>query len=177
MKTSITFGFAMALGSAVMNLIFYFLGFHNDPAKVDMAQWLGLCGGLAISITCLILGMKMRRSEIPPTEGFSYGRALGTGALISFFSALFGSVTTYLYFHVINPGFQEVMHQAQLDKMEARGLSAAQIERFEKMSQTFSNPLLQTAFGCIFALIIGIVLSLIIAAFLKRDATEEMPVA
>src|SRR5436190_20832879 len=97
MKNYLIYGFAMAVAGAVLAVVCYLLGLHSDPAKIGTAQTLGIVGGCAIGITCIVLGTKARRAEVPVTEDFSYGRALGAGVMIPLFAALFGIVTNYLY--------------------------------------------------------------------------------
>ncbi len=174
MKIYLTYGAAMAIAGAVLNVVFYLLGLHSDPAKLSLAQVLGICLGLPISVVCLVLGIKARRAEVPPTEEFSYGRALGAGVMISLFAGLFGMVTTYVYAAFINPEFVDVIVRAQVQGMEAKGLSAAQTEGAEKMIRAFSGPTAQTITALVGSLIFGTVISLIAAAFLKREAAPEL---
>jgi hypothetical protein len=174
MKTYVTYGFFMALAGLLLTLALYFLGYHSDPAKISTAQWIGSLGALAIGITITILGTKARRAEVPMTQEFSYGSALGAGVMITLFGALFSIVSTYLYFQVINPGMADIIVQAQLDKMEAKGMSGAQLDQAEKMTRMFMKPAFMMAFNFIGGMFWGTVISLITAAFLKRNATEEL---
>jgi hypothetical protein len=173
MKTYLTYGVSMSLASALLTLILFFLGFHSDPAKLGTSQWISSLGLLAISVTCLSLGMKARRAEVPLTEEYGYGSALFVGFMISLFAGFCSIVTNYLYFNVINPGFTDIIVQAQLDKMEAKGLSGAQLEQAEKGIRMFMNPIFSGCFVFLSVLFWGTLISLVAAAFLKRPATEE----
>src|SRR5215217_3994138 len=102
MKTYLTYGLAMAIAGALLILMLYLLGFHSDPAKLETAQALGMIGGLVIGVVCITLGIKARRAELPLTENFTYGRALGTGVMIALFASLFGLVTSFAYAKFIN---------------------------------------------------------------------------
>ena len=175
MKTYLTYGFYMALGGALLLLALFFLGFHSDPAKLSTAQWVQGCGGLVISIACIVLGTKARRAEVPATEEFGYGSALGAGVMITLFAALFGMVTTYLYGTVINPNFTDVMMQAQAAAFEDKGVPADKIEQIQKASAMFMKPAVTAVFGFVFGMIFGTIISLITAAFLKRPASDELP--
>ncbi len=175
MKTYLTYGFFMTLAGAVLTMGLYFLGFHSDVDKLHSAQTISTIGGLAIGITFIALGIKARRAEVPATEDFSYGRAVGAGVMVGLFAALFGMVTNLLYMQVINPGLTDLMVQAQIAKWDAAGLSSARIEQAEKMMRKMMNPALQAVFGLIFGVIICTVISLVAAAFLKRPATAEQP--
>ena len=112
MKTYLTYGFAMALGGALVSLAMFLLGLHDSPSKLDTAQWIQMGCGLAVGITCIVLGTKARRAEVPPHENFGYGSALACGVMITLFAALIGLVTNYLYTAVINPNFVEVLLQS-----------------------------------------------------------------
>lgn len=174
MKTYLTYGLAMALAGAVLTLALYFLGYHSDPAKIGVAQGIGSIGGLAIGITCIVLGTKARRAELPANELFGYGRALGAGVMIVLFASLFGIVTNLLYITVINPSMTDITVQAQLDKLEAKGLSGARLEQVEKMTRMMTKAPVQAAFGFLGGMFFGTIVSLVTAAFLKRPALDEL---
>src|SRR5271169_3395189 len=95
MKTCALYGFITALAGAFLVLALFFLGFHSDAAKLTAAQAIGGIGGLAIGATCTVLGVRARRAEVPATEDFGYGRALGAGVMISIFAALLNSLFGY----------------------------------------------------------------------------------
>jgi hypothetical protein len=175
MKTYVTYGFYMALAGFVCTLLLYFAGLHESAAKMQTANWLGSLLGLIVGITVLALGIKARRAQVPPTEEFTYGQALGAGVLISLFAALFGIVTNYVYFQLINPGMVEVMVQAQLDKMEAKGMSGSQLEQAEKGIRMFMRPVFMSIVGFVMGIFWGTVISLVEAAILKRKAVEAPP--
>lgn len=170
MKTYLTYGAAMAIAGAMLVMVLYLLGFHSDPAKLGTAQVLGTCGGIAIAVVCTVLGTKARRAEIPPSEEFSYGQAFLAGFMIALFSSLFGIVTWVAYTTLINPDFSDVVVQAQMQQMEARGMKPAEIEAAEKMIRMMTSPFLQAIFSFFGGLVFGAIISLITAKFLKRPA-------
>jgi ABC-type dipeptide/oligopeptide/nickel transport system permease component len=170
MKTYLTYGFAMAFAGAALAVLLYLLGYHSDPAKLRAAQGIGMAGGLAIGVTCIVLGTKARRAEIPASEEFGYGRAFGAGFMIALFASLFGIITTFVYAKFINPEFVDVIVQAQVQQLEAKGLSADKIQGAEKVIRTMASPYVQACFSFIAGLVMGTIISLITAAFLKRPA-------
>ncbi|HWA84595.1 MAG TPA: DUF4199 domain-containing protein [Opitutus sp.] len=176
MKTYVTYGFLVALGGALLNLVLFFLGFHSDVEKLSSAQWIGGCAGLAIGVTFTVLGTRVRRTEVPASEPFGYSRALGAAVMITLFAALFGALFNFIYMQFINPGFQDVIMQAQASKLEAKGLSGAQLEQAEKMTRMFTGPLISSCFNFLGGMFFGTIISLIIAAFVRRPATPA-PVA
>jgi hypothetical protein len=94
---------------------------------------------------------------------------VGTGVLIALFAGIFGSVTYFLYTHVVNPDFGDVMIQARLAKLEASGVGSRQIEQTEKMMRMLMHPGLQAVMGILMGLFWGTIISLVAAAFLKRS--------
>ncbi len=176
MKTYLTYGFGIALGGALITMVLYLLGFHNDPSKVGTAQWIGGVAALAVTVIGIVLGTQAKRATVPPTEDFGYGRAFGAGVAISFFCSVFSAIFNFLYAQVINPAFRDVMMQAQTAKWEAAGLSSAQIEQAQHMMQMMGSPVVQCVFAIIFGVVIGSIISLITAACLKRPATAEVVV-
>ncbi len=173
MKTYLIYGAAMAIAGAILGIVLYLLGLHSDPAKLTAAQVVGSLGGLAIGIACITLGVKARRAEVPATEEFGYGRALGAGVMITLFAALLGIGTSLLYAKVINPEFSDVILQAQLRDLEAKNLPVAQAEAAEKMMRAMSGPTAQVVMGFFGGLFFGTIISLVAAAFLKRPAAPE----
>jgi Protein of unknown function (DUF4199) len=170
MKTCSLYGFIMAVASAILLLALYFLGFHTDPAKFGAAKWIGGLGGLAIAIVVMVLGVKARRAEVPANEPFGYGSAFGAAFLISFVSSIVYSIFYYTYIAFINTGFLDMMIQDTMDKMQAKGVSGAQLDSMEKGVRFMSTPGIQTVSALIGGVIFGAILALIIAAFLKRPA-------
>jgi len=75
----------------------------------------------------------------------------------------------------INTGYSEVLLQDQMDKLQAKGLSAAQLEQAEKMTRMFMGPLAMALAGLLAGVIFGVIISIIIAAFLKRAARQAPP--
>jgi len=177
MKTYLTYGFYMAIGSALVIFALYFLGYHEDAAKLGTAQLVQSITGLAIGITCVVLGTKERRAAVPPTEDFGYGRALGAAFMIVLFASLMGVAFNLVYTTVINPGFTEVVLRSQADKLEAQGLSSDKVEQITTMTRKMMHPAVQSAMGFLAGLFFGTLVALVTAAFLKRPATDELVAA
>lgn len=173
MKIYLTYGLAMSIAGALLTLALFLLGFHSDAAKLQTSQWISMVGGLAIGIVIIVMGTKARRETVPPGESFSYGQALGAGVMIVLFAALFGIATNLLYTQVINPNMNDIIVQAQIEKWEAKGMTSTQIEQAEGMMRKMMHPAIQVCFGFLGGMFFGTVISLITAAFLKREAAAE----
>jgi hypothetical protein len=174
MKTYLTYGFVLALGGALVTLALFFLGYHSDPQKLQTAQWIGLPLFIGITVVVLIMGTKARQAEVPLSEPFGYGRALGACVLIVLFASVFSVVVNFIYFQYLNPDFTEIMVQSQIEKLESQGADPARIEGTEKGMRMMMKPPIMAIFGFFQAMISGTAISLIVAAFLRRPAVNEV---
>ena len=170
MKTCSLYGFISALAGAFVTLFLYFLGFHSDASKLTSAGWIGGLLGLAITVTCLVLGVRSRRDETPKEEDFGYGRAVGAGALISLVASFLSSVFAYAYYAFINPAFTELMIQDRMAKMEASGMSGDRLDKAETMTRWMMSAGPASVLAFFYLFLLGLIISLIVAAFLKRPA-------
>lgn len=174
MKTCAVYGFVSSLTGAFLVLALYFTGFHSDPAKLAAAGWIGGLGGLAIAVTCMVLGVKARREEVPVSEGFGYGRALGAGVVVAAVASFLSAIFTYAYYSFINPAFIDLMVQDKLAKLEASGASSDSVQRAEAGMRMFMSPVPQAVVGLVAGFIFGVIIALIVAAILKRPAPAEV---
>jgi|GEM_PF-238799 len=172
-KITFLHGLGMAIAGAVLNLALYLAGLQDDPANMTANQLIGLVVGLVITVVGLRLAMKARREQQSAEDGFGYGAALGTGTLTAVWSSLLGAGFHVLYLTVINPGFVDALVDGQLAKLEAQGMSGAQLDQAEGMVRLFSGVPMQAIFAVVFGLFFGFIVSLIVAAFMKRPATES----
>ena len=175
MKTTFIHGIGIAIAGAILTFALYFLGFHDSVEKLGTAQTIGMVGGFAISIGGLTLAIRARRDETPADEPFGYGRALGAGTLTTLWSAIFGTLFHVLYTAVINPGMQDIIVENELNKLEAQGMTAAQIESAEGMIQMMTGPVIQSVFALIFGFLFGFIISLVVSIFLRREAVDSIP--
>lgn len=168
MKLAATYGALMAIANAILLLVLFFAGLHDNAERLSTAQWVGVVGGVAISVTGLALTMREKRAQYPAEEEWGYGSALGGGVLAGVVASFLGMVTAALYFGLINPGFSDVVWQAQSAAMEAKGVSAAQIEKIEPMVRKWISPVALTIIQGISGVIWSVVLALVVAIFFRR---------
>ena len=88
-------------------------------------------------------------------------------------SVVIGSIVTYIYMAYVNPGFTDIIYQAQAAKMEAKGMSSAQIEG----ARRFMSPGISTIFQMVFGAVFATIVALIVAIFFRKKpvsyATED----
>jgi len=174
MKLYVTYGFLITLGSAILTMAMFALGYHSE--NIAMGQKIGWLG-IVISVAGIAFGMREYRREAGQGV-MSYGRALGTGLLISLWTALFSTIFNLAYFKFINPGFSEAMVQFQLAEMERKGLPANAIDQAEGMIRMFMSTPMMMIMGAFMVVLSGFIISLVLAAIFKSkaDAVATPPV-
>jgi hypothetical protein len=163
MSTKFFYALVLTLATIVLQLLLFFSGFQTEKlATGQYLQWLGL----VIMAVVLWLGIKAVRDE-KPDRTMTYGQRVGTGVLISLYSGLMGAVYTFIHFTFINTGFADYTIALTREKWAAKGLTQAQMEGAEAITRKMLHPGVQAILGVVFAVLIGLVLSLIISALVK----------
>ena len=163
MSTKFFYALVLTLATVVFQLLLFFSGFQTEKlATGQYLQWLGL----VIMAVVLWLGIKAVRDE-KPDRTMTYGQRVGTGVLISLYSGLMGAIYTFVHFTFINTGFADYTIALTREKWAAKGLTQAQMEGAEAITRKMLQPGVQAILGVFFAVLIGLVLSLIIAALVK----------
>ena len=67
------------------------------------------------------------------------------------------------------------MIQYKMDQLQAKGISGAQLEQAEKYTRMLMNPVPATIITLVYLFILGFIISLIVAIFLKRPAPANPP--
>ncbi len=172
MSTKFVYALILTISGAVLNLLLYFTGYQTEKlATGQYLQWIGF----VIMIVVLWLGIKAVREE-SSQQALTYGQCLGTGVLISFYSGLMSSAYSYIHFKFVNPNFADYQLELIRAKWAAAGMSDAQMEKAEGFTRMMMGPGVQAIMTPIMVVVIGLVISLILAAFLKRNPPDEIKV-
>ena len=165
---------------------------ETAPSSARIALKWGLIGGLAsiiistgmymtelwksplasiipvgVLILFLFLAIKEYKGE---NHGFlTIGEGIGVGTLAAAIQGIISALYSQVYMKFIDANFMEKMKEFQYDKMEEQGLPEEQIEMAIKISDKFMSPGVQFATAVIFSVLIGLVISLIISAVLKKN--------
>jgi ABC-type transport system involved in multi-copper enzyme maturation permease subunit len=173
MSTKFIYALILTICGALLNLLLFFTGFQTEKlATGQYFQWLGFVMMFAI----LWLGIKAVRDEAPE-KGMSYGRGVGTGTLISLYSGLMSSIYSFIHFKFVNPQFADYQLALIRPKWEAAGMPEAQMDQAEKVTRAMMGPVAQAIMTPIMVVLFGLILSLIIAAILKRPAPDQLKAA
>ena len=121
----------------------------------------------AISIGGLLLAMRDYRTQ---NGGFMrYGEGVSVGTLTAALSGLLSSLFYVFYTTVIDTGVTQRMLDQMRERSEDSGLTDEQIDQQMSVMELFQSPGLVFVVGVISAAITGLLLSLLIAAFMRRN--------
>jgi len=161
-KVALNHGLLLGVALVLFSLLMYVVGVPMD-SKV---QWISY----VIMIAGLVLGIQQWRENY--NGGFlAYGQAFSHGFLMVLFVGIVTSIWVLLFFGVIAPGEIEKMMEAAEEKMyeSQPNMSDEQIEMALKYSRMFMSPVWMAIWGFIGNIVVGTVLSAIIAIFMKKE--------
>jgi hypothetical protein len=109
--------------------------------------------------------------------GISFGRAFVCGILITLITTVcYVAMWEVLYFNFM-PHFMDSYFAAQIAKVQSSGLdsatTAAQIAAIQQSQQSYQNPLVNMAYTFIEPFPVGLIITLISAAILRRKTPVE----
>lgn len=129
--------------------------------------WLSL-----VTYALIIAGLTLAMRDYRTLNGgyMTYGEGLSVGTLTAAISGLLSSLFSVFYTTVIDTGLMERMMEKSREQLEAQGnLSDEQIEQSLEFAQKFQSPGILFLFGVIGSALGGLIFSLIIAAFMRRN--------
>lgn len=163
---SLNKGAVLGLLLIIFTFILHFLDAIQNQMLASMA-WLIVIGGIVWA-----------HSEYKKqNEGFmSYSQGLGIGVLVSLIGGLIVSVFSALLMHFIDPTIlKNILNQTRRKLEQDPRMTDEIIEQTMSITETMMQPHWLIIISLISYLIVGLILSLIIAAFTKK--TPETPFA
>lgn len=159
-KSTMTSGAILGFGMIIFSFILYIAGL-NEGSSLNVLTYIILIGGI-------MYGIKQVRDKVQ--NGFiSYGRAVGSGTLV----ALFASIILAFYMFVLMKYVDNSIIVKSLEMLQQnwseKGVSDEQVEAMTQLLAPFMTPGFMT-FSTIFGLtFLGVIVSLIAGAFMKKD--------
>ncbi|GAA4011574.1 hypothetical protein GCM10022408_25090 [Hymenobacter fastidiosus] len=161
-SVSVRYGVLTGLASVIFSFILLATGQESNVplSLLGFIIWIG--------------GVVLAHNFFKANNGgfMSYGQGLGIGTLISLISGTMGAIFRYAYLELIDPSAAQRGMDAARAKLEEQGMDDAQVDQAVAMSQKFSTGPLGVVIAIVSAVIIGFLLSLIIAAITKRNRPE-----
>jgi hypothetical protein len=157
------YGVIIALAIIVFSLILFLLNM-TQGSGLEYLTYLILFGGLFLAQT------NYRNKYM---GGYiEYGKAFTVGLLSCVFLSLIMGIYTFVFFRYIDPGAMEEAMTIAEQKMMDKGLSDMEIEQGMAIARKFSGVGMYTFMAVFGNILIGAILSLITAIFVKRENTD-----
>ncbi len=135
---------------------------------------------MVASFLLVYFGIRSYRDNILSGQ-ISFGRALACGLLITAITCACYVVTWEIVYYTFIPHFMDGYFAAQVHHVQTSGLdpatTAEKIAAIHHSQQLYQNPLVNMAYTLIEPLPVGVVLTLISAALLRRKETLPSPSA
>ena len=166
-KTVLTFGLlAGALLSAMMLVTIPFA----DRIGYEKGQLIGYTT-IVLAFLFVFFGVRSYRENVQ-SGWLSFGRGFAVGALITIIASICYVATWQVIYYRVTPDFTEKYAAYVIEKERAAGASeqaiAEKTEKMEKMKKLYANPVINAAVTFLEPLPIGLLISLVSSAILRR---------
>src|SRR5882762_2827464 len=171
-KTILTFGLISgALSSLMMVATVPFL----DKIGFDKGEYFGYTA-IVLSFLLVFFGIHSYRDNVGNGQ-ITFTKAFAVGISITLISCIFYVLTwEVLYFHFL-PGFLAKFGAHMIEKLKASGAGPAaiqaQLQQVKKYKEMYDNPLLNAAMTFIEPFPVGLVITLVSAAVLRKKAQSQ----
>lgn len=160
-KANFTNGMILGLAGVVFTLILWFLDLTFNRGFSLLF--------LVISVFLLYYFIKAYRDNY--LHGMlTYGQSVGAGMIIWFYSAIIGTIFTYLLFTIIDPELPAKALAIGEEKMRASGkMTEELIDSSLKMQKKFMTPTVMVISSFFGNMLYGLIIVLIVSIFTRKE--------
>lgn len=166
-KTILTFGL---ISGAVSSVLMLSTALLLDRIGFDKGVIVGYTG-IVLSFLLVFFGIRSYRENVGGGQ-ITFGRALSVGLLITLISCLCYVVTWEIVYFKLMPGFAEKYTNYVMEQVRASGASQqvidAKMQEMKTFKALYDNPVFNAAVTFLEPFPIGLLISLISAAILRR---------
>ena len=160
-KVALNYGALLGLILAALTLITYLFEMYES-------SWFGYISWIVLIIGIFMATKKYRDEQL---GGFiSYGGALGFGVLIAIFAGIIASFVSYIYLGFVDDSFLTYSLEKTEMGMYESGNSDDQVETAMSFTKKIFSPGMISISAFFVTAFLGLIISLITAAFIKREA-------
>jgi hypothetical protein len=175
-KTVLTFGI---ISGVIISVLTGAMMIIEDKTSLGHGKSLGMAVGYTIMVASFLLvyfGIRSYRDNTLDGQ-IGFGRAFACGILITLITTVcYVAMWEILYFNFM-PHFMDGYFAAQIHKVQSSGLdpaaTAAQVAAIQRSQQLYQNPLVNMAYTFIEPFPVGLIITLVSAALLRRKAAVE----
>lgn len=151
----------------------------NGTIDFDQSELIGY-SAMVLSFLMVFFGIRSYRDTVAG-GAIGFGKAFQVGLLISLVTCAIYVVAWEIAYFNFFPDFLDQYSAHVLDKMRAEGESAAAIRKMEEemafMAKYYDNPLFNSAITFMEVFPVGLIVSLVSAAILRRKPPQGAPAA
>ena len=178
-KTIVVFG---VISGAISSVLMIGTMLFADKIGFDRGYLLGYTT-IVLSFLLVYFGIRSYRDEVS-SGAITFGKAFAVGISITLISCLFYVATWEVLYFKFMPDFMDKYGAHVVGKLRASGASdavvLAKVEEMKKYKEMYDNPLINAAMTFIEPFPVGLLITLISAAVLRRKgqaAGSPMPAA
>jgi hypothetical protein len=155
-KAGLTLGVLVVLWTFITGVT----GWYKDPVLLNLF-WIVVL----IQIGVMIWGLRLTARE-----GRGFGAQVGAGVLMSLIGGVIIFLGSLLFTSVVFPSYFADIRQVGEEMLRAKGMSEEMIKTQFDQQATFQTPFMSAFLGFLGTAITGLIVSLIVGAFLRKKA-------
>lgn len=167
--------FGSIAGLVLVVMMFLTAPFLGEDINYDTAEWLGYIS-MIVALSTIFIGIKSYRDN--ESGGFiSFGMAFKVGLFITLVASAFYVAGWMLYMNTWDTNFMESYYEHSVEKIKTGGDSEAEIQsqiaNMEKWRKLYKNPLIQIGVTFVEIFPVGLLITIISAAILKKKPEKN----
>jgi hypothetical protein len=159
-KINLTNGLILGLVGVVYSLLMYFLDLSLNKSQ----------GYIFMVIQVILLYFLLKSYRDTNMHGqITFGQSVGAGVIMCLYYAIISAIFTYLLYAFIDTGLTGKQMALAEETLAKKGMPQSAIDAAMAMQAKFMKPGIMAVFSIFFNMIWGVVLSLIISIFVKKE--------
>jgi uncharacterized protein DUF4199 len=163
------------ISGALMALFMFATMPFLDKIGFDRGYIVGYTG-MVLAFMLIFFGIRSYRENVGGGV-ITFGRAFAVGILIAVISSICYVIAWQILYHTLMPDFFEKFSAHVIEKTRASGASAqaiqAKIQEMEQAKRLYSNPVLHVAFTFLEPFPVGLIITVISAAILRKKSAAR----
>ncbi len=166
---ALKFGLIAGLLNIIVSILFYL----SDPHSLKTSgNWIQSIIGWTLLLVILIVAGKQRATELD--NNFTYNNGFGFSFMVGLPYSFITMVYIFVYFVFMNPELLPKIQEAQLEALQAKGLSDEEIDAQMSMINKFNSPIVYAIFSCFASILQAVIIGLIAAIFTKKTTNQAL---
>ena len=159
-KANLTNGLILGLVGIVYSLVVYFLNMYLNKAQGYVF--------MLVEFAVLFFLVKSYRDNFKHGM-ITYGDALGVSIIICLYYAIIMAIFTYILYTVIDSGLLDKQLAMAEEMMQKKGMPQSTIDAGMSIQRKMMKPAFMAPFSILWNMILGLIISLIVAAFVRKE--------